>query len=124
MNPSRRALRALLRTAALVVTLGVVLAFAGCNTDALPPAAQSAVLSGVVIDHATNQPIAGATVTVDSVLTATTDSTGKFTIEKIPSGDFDYTISAKGYKLVAASGVAEPGKVFTLNVSLQSSPSP
>jgi carboxypeptidase family protein len=113
-----------MRVARYITVLALLLVVAGCNSDLLPPAAQSAVLQGVILEQGTNRPIVGATVTVDSVLTATTDSSGKFTIAKIPSGDFDYTVAAKGYKLVSASGSAEPGKVFVLNVSLQSSPSP
>lgn len=91
---------------------------AACNSDALPPAGQYASVSGVIVDHATNQPIAGATVTVDTVLSATTDAQGHFTIDKVPSGIVDYTVTAQGYKAVAASGNADPGKAFAINVAL------
>lgn len=90
----------------------------GCNTDALPPAAGFAAVSGVVVDSATNAPIAGAVVTVDTVLSATTDAAGKFSIEKVPSGIADYAVQAKGYQALASSTNIEPGKPFQLNVTL------
>jgi hypothetical protein len=84
--------------------LGLLLVFAGaltltaCDDSALPPGGTYQSLSGVVVDAATNQPIAGATVTVDTVLTATTDQQGKFSFDKVPVGDADYFVSAPGYK--------------------------
>jgi hypothetical protein len=89
-----------------------------CNSDALPPAAGFATVSGVVVDAGTNNPIAGAIVTIDTVLTATTDASGKFTIEKVPSGIADYSVQAKGYQVLASSANIEPGKPFQLNLTL------
>ena len=94
---------------------------AGCNNDALPPAAGYTTVQGSVIDSATNQPIAGAIVTIDTVLTATTDASGKFSIDKVPSGIADYTVQAKGYKLVSSSTELEPGKPFELDLSMSTS---
>jgi TolB protein len=96
----------------------LLLAASACNSDDLPPAAQFTALQGVVVDQATNQPVAGALVTVDAILTVTTDANGKFSIDKVPSGDFDYTIEAKGYATISGSGSAEPGKPLPLSVSL------
>lgn len=106
----------------LVAVLLLGLPLAGCEGDQLPPASQYSSFSGVIVDAATNQPIAGAVVTVDTVLTATTDKDGKFTIDKVPSGIVDYIVQAQGYKLVSASSNAEPGKMFVLNVSMQQKP--
>ena len=101
-----------------------VLALGACDNGDLPPAAGFAPFSGTITDAATHQPIAGATVVVDTVLTATTDATGSFTIAKVPSGIVDYVVHAKGYSDVVASGNAEPGKTFTITVAMQPPASP
>ena len=91
---------------------------AACNNDALPPASGVSTVSGTIVDASTNKPVAGALVTVDTVLTATTDATGKFSIDKVPSGVGDYTVQAAGYKVVSSSTNVEPGKAFELDLSL------
>ena len=96
----------------------------GCNTDDLPPAAGFASVSGTVVDAATNVPIRGALVTVDTVLTATSDATGRFAIDKVPSGIADYAVEAAGYQALSSSTTIEPGKPFTLNVTLSTAASP
>ncbi|HVS47029.1 MAG TPA: carboxypeptidase-like regulatory domain-containing protein [Verrucomicrobiae bacterium] len=104
--------RAFLAAAVLMVGL------AACNSDDLPPAAQYGSLSGVVLDHATGKPIAGAVVTVDAILSATTDAGGKFVIAKVPVGDFDYVVVAQGYASVSSSARADAGKSTTLSLNL------
>jgi Carboxypeptidase regulatory-like domain len=94
----------------------------GCNTNSLPPASGFATVTGVVVDAATNAPIAGAVVTIDTVLTATTDSAGKFSIERVPSGIADYAVQATGYQPLASSTNVEPGKPFQLNLTLAQAP--
>jgi hypothetical protein len=102
-----------------LLTLGMQ----GCNADQLPPAAGYADVTGVVVDATTNAPVAGAIVTIDTVLTATTDASGKFTINKVPSGIADYAVQAKGYQPLASTANVEPGKPFQLNLTLaQQSP--
>jgi predicted small lipoprotein YifL len=96
-----------------------VLALSACDNDDLPPAAGYAPVSGTITDAATQKPIAGATVIVDTVLTTTTDDKGTFSIAKVPSGIIDYVVQAKGYSDVVASGNVEPGKTFELNVAMQ-----
>jgi hypothetical protein len=90
-----------------------------CDNDDLPPAAQFAPLQGTVTDAVTHQPIAGATVIVDTVLTTTTDANGAFSFTKVPSGIVDYVVKAKGYADISASGEAEPGKTLQLSVAMQ-----
>ncbi len=90
-----------------------------CDNGDLPPATQFSPLSGTVTDSVTHQPIADATVIVDTVLTATTDANGKFTFAKVPSGIMDYVVRAKGYADITATANAEPGKAFELNVAMQ-----
>jgi hypothetical protein len=94
----------------------------GCNSDALPPASGFASVTGVVVDATTNAPVSGAIVTIDTVLTATTDAAGKFTIDKVPSGLADYSVAAKGYQTLASTTNVEPGKPFQLNLTLAQQP--
>lgn len=108
------------KTARVLVSLAfAVLVLSACDNGDLPPATQFTPLSGTVTDSVTHQPIAGATVIVDTVLTATTDANGKFTFAKVPSGIMDYVVRAKGYADITASVSAEPGKPFDLNVAMQ-----
>lgn len=102
----------------LVLAITLLLGVPGCNSDQLPPAAGFATVTGVIVDATTNAPIAGAVITIDTVLTATTDAAGKFTIEKVPSGIADYAVQAKGYQAVTSSTDVEPGKPFQLNLTL------
>jgi len=88
----------------------------------LPPAAGFASVTGIVLDASTNSPISGATVTIDTVLTATTDASGKYTIDKVPSGIADYAVQAAGYQSLASTANIEPGKPFQLNLSLPQKP--
>jgi hypothetical protein len=104
--------------AALAAAL-LALPLSACNNGDLPPAGQYSTLQGKVVDASTNQPIADAVVTVDTVLTTTTDANGAFTIAQVPSGIVDYVVKAKGYRDIAASANTAPGKTFQLNVSMQ-----
>ena len=106
----------------LAVAALVLFGTQACNTDQLPPAAGYASVTGTIVDARTNGPVAGALVTIDTVLTATTDATGHFSIDKVPSGIADYAVSAKGYKALTSSTNIEPGKPFQLNVSLTQQP--
>jgi hypothetical protein len=124
-NRGERASRAKALAMKSVVRLPVVLAvisclfLSACDNGDLPPATQFSSVHGIVTDATTHQPIAGASVIVDTVLAATTDATGAFTIAKVPSGIVDYVVQAKGYADMTASFDAEPGKPFELNVAMQ-----
>jgi hypothetical protein len=106
----------------LVATALLLLGTQGCNNDALPPAAGYASVSGTVVDAQTSSPIRGAVVTLDTVLTATSDEAGHFTFDKVPSGIADYAVAASGYQAVTSSATIEPGKPFTLNLTLAAKP--
>ena len=112
-------MKVLLRAIALLALTAIL---AGCNDGALPPGASYASLSGTVIDAATNQPIPGAIVTLDTVLTATSDADGHFTFAKVPTGDYDYTVQVTGYKTYSSSGSATPGKPNAIVVRLVARP--
>ena len=114
-------MKSLGRTA--VAALVLLAAATACNSDALPPAAGFTTVQGSVVDAISSKPIAGAVITIDTVLTATTDAGGKFSIDKVPSGLVDYTVQATGYTLVTSSTSVEPGKPFELDVTLGTQPS-
>ena len=90
----------------------------GCNNDSLPPAAGYAAVTGTIVDATTHSPVAGAVITIDTVLSATTDASGKFSIEKVPSGIADYAVQATGYQTLSSSTNIEPGKPFELDLTL------
>ncbi len=100
------------------LALGVLI-LAGCNNDTLPPGARTASLRGVVIDDATQKPIAGATVSVETVMTASTDTAGTFKFDQVPSGDIDITVQAPGYQSFSEPLSVTPGTTTSLNISLK-----
>jgi hypothetical protein len=106
---------------AILAALALLVAATACNDDSLPPAAGYSSVHGTIVD-ASGKPVAGAVVTVDTVLTATTDASGKFTITSVPSGLTDYTVQASGYTVVNSSANVEPSKPFELDVTLAPAP--
>lgn len=107
-----------MRPARIFAVVLAVLALAACNDSALPPGGTYNAVQGVVLDAVTNQPIAGATVSVDTVLTTTTDAQGKFSFAQVPVGDVDIVITAPGYKQYSAPSRLDPDKPLSLSVSL------
>ncbi len=103
---------------ALYSVTALLLVMQGCNADSLPPASGFTSVAGVVVDAATNAPIAGAVITIDTVLTATTDAAGKFSIDRVPSGIADYAVQATGYQSITSTTNLEPGKPSQLNLTL------
>lgn len=108
------------RALGLLLAIAGIFALAACDDSALPPGGTYQSVSGVVMDAATNQPVAGATVTIDTVLTATTDSAGKFSFAKVPVGDFDYVVSTPNgtYKAYSSSAHLAPDKPLALTITL------
>lgn len=53
---------------------------------------------GVVLDLVTDAPLAGATIEVDGTPIVATDEDGRFQINHMPDGFYDWTISVDGYK--------------------------
>jgi hypothetical protein len=107
----------------IVAVVFVAFSLTACDNGDLPPGTQFSAFKGTVVDATTHQPIAGALVIVDSVLTATTDANGAFAIAQVPSGIVDYVVRAKGYVDIVASVDADPGKPLSLNVAM-APPSP
>ncbi len=106
-----------LRGAALVVA--TLFALVGCNDQGgLPPQQAYAPMRGVVVDALTKTPIAGAVVTVETVLSATTDASGHFSIAQVPIGTIDYTVRAPGYLPVRTTLDVAPSKPVLITVAL------
>ncbi|WP_443071144.1 carboxypeptidase regulatory-like domain-containing protein [Streptomyces sp. NBC_01476] len=79
------------------------------------------VISGTVTDHATGDPLAGATVKAGDY-TATADATGAYKLD-IPPGSYDLTASAYGYADgTATSVVLADGATVTESFALDAVP--
>lgn len=106
--------------ARLLGALFALVALVGCNDSALPPGGTYQKFSGVVVDAVTNRPIAGAVVTVDTVLTQTTGEDGKFEFAQVPVGEVDYEVRLpKGsYKAHRNTAHLAPDKPLTVTVAL------
>ena len=107
---------------AALASLLLVASATACNSDALPPASGFTSVAGTILDAASNKPVSGAVITIDTLLTATTDANGKFSIDKVPSGIVDYTVQATGYAPVSSTTSVEPGKPFELDLTLAAPP--
>lgn len=110
-------LRVLWALAALVI-------LAACNDGSLPPGGTYQQFSGQVLDARTNRPVAGAVVTVETVLQQTTDAQGKFAFAKVPVGAVDYTVTAKGYQPYSSTANLPPDKPTQLAVTLSPTRAP
>ena len=102
-----------------------IVVVAGADTEVVIVLLPRRGISGIVVDSETKNAIAGANVSVilDSVTTATvTDVDGKFSIEQLPVGIYDLTISATGYEVysditpsggitVTAGGITDIGTI-------------
>ncbi len=75
------------------VSLGVL---SGCGPG-IPPVGNYATVSGTVVDASSNQPIANATMTIDSVFVSTTDGGGHYRVANVPYGPWSYVASAPNY---------------------------
>jgi hypothetical protein len=75
-----------------LVAFCAAVALGGCND--VPPVASYAVVAGRVYDAATGAPLAGVTVTVDTVEVATTASDGTYRVADVPPGPTDVAVNA------------------------------
>jgi hypothetical protein len=105
--------------ATVLILFGAILA--GCG-PAIPPAGNYATVSGQVVNAAKGTGIAGASVSINGgVLTAITDSGGNFHVSPVPSGDWDYTVTADGFNstgLVTSVAPLSPGEQRSITISL------
>jgi hypothetical protein len=62
-------------------------------------------INGVVTDQATGLPVSGATVTLNTTATATTDTDGSYTFGDLPAATYSITVSKTGYQTISRSVV-------------------
>jgi hypothetical protein len=109
----------LLRLALFLTFTGTLLG--GCG-PALAPVGNYATVSGQVVDGSTGAGVAGASVSVNGgVLTAVTDAGGNFRVAPVPTGDWDYTVSAQGYNstgLITSVAPLSPGEQRIITITL------
>ncbi len=85
----------------------------------LPVMAQSARLTGSVVDDDTGNPIAGALVTIsEQGVTVTTGPAGDFLISNLTPGTVRGLVIAYGYPDAAFEAEVADGQTFTVNVKL------
>ena len=83
------------RFAVLVLATSVL---AACGGPAVPPAMNYATIRGRAYDSATNAPVQGVQVVVDTILTASTGSDGTYRIVNVPIGQYSLVVQApSGY---------------------------
>jgi hypothetical protein len=104
-----------------ILSLALVV-LAACGGPQIPPAQNYGTIVGRVYDSATNQPVAGAVVTVDTILSATSASDGTYKIVNVPLGT--YTLRPqppRGYSAAlqpAYDGSIGSGQTITVDVPL------
>jgi Carboxypeptidase regulatory-like domain len=108
-----------LRFAFLALPLALL---ASCGAPQVPPAQSYGTIVGRVYDTATNQPVPGVVVTVDTILNGTSGSDGSYRIGNIPLGT--YTLRPQppaGYTAPlqpAYDGSIAQGQTITVDVPL------
>ncbi|MCE7065240.1 carboxypeptidase-like regulatory domain-containing protein [Dyadobacter sp. CY326] len=83
-------------------------------------AQKSGSFKGKILDQSTKQPIVGATVQIDKTQFGTsTDTTGSFTINNIPTGTHAVTISYVGFQTKHISEIAiTSGKTYYTEIEV------
>jgi hypothetical protein len=108
---------------AFAAVLGCLIASCG---QGIPPAGNYATVSGTVVNASTGAGIAGANVSINGgVLVAQTDAGGNFHLTPVPTGDWDYTVSATGYAstgLVTNLAPLAPGEQRVVTIQLTATP--
>ena len=78
-------------------------------------------ITGLVTYAEDGSPIAGATVT-DGTRTATTDTSGEYTIVDVPEGSYEVTASKEGYVSVTSTAAVVSGGTAVMDFSLNPEP--
>ena len=96
--------------------------FAACGGPQIPPAQKYATIRGRAFDRATNQPVFGVTVVVDTILIATTGTDGTYQIVNVPLGQYTLVPQApQGYSAPAQAqynGSVATGETVTIDIPL------
>lgn len=75
-------------------------------------------VAGTVVDSSTSAAISGATVTLDTGETATTDAAGNYSISNVPTGTRTVSASASGYSSASQSVEVAQDTTTTANFAL------
>jgi hypothetical protein len=101
--------------------VGLIGALAGCGPG-IPSAGNYATVYGRVTDATSQNGVAGAVVTVNVVLSGTSDASGNFKITNVPTGPWSYAVVVPaGYTTPPGSDSAAPlapGEMRQLNITL------
>jgi hypothetical protein len=81
-----------------------LVAVAGC--DGVPAPQNYATVFGRVYDAATNQGLAGVSISADTALVAVTAADGSYSISPVPSGQTDVVVSVPDGYAIAAQPLA------------------
>ena len=87
---------------------------------AVPPVT-TGTISGNITDAAMASPVTGASVS-DGTRTATSDTTGSYTISNVPAGNYTVTATASGYSSASKTVTVTAGAAATANFSLSTIP--
>jgi hypothetical protein len=104
------------------VALAFLLGLSGCGSPAIPTGENLGTVTGLVFDAATNQGIAGVTVSAFVVNTTTTGSDGRYTLSNVPAGVGEVQVVAPSGYSAQGGGTfpidLQPGENYTLNIPL------
>jgi len=99
-----------------------LLLLAACGGPAVPPAQNYPTIHGRAYDVATNLPVAGVLVSVDTILTASTGSDGTYRVPNVPVGTYSFSVTPPlGYSAPPQptySGSVAAGENVTIDVPL------
>ena len=108
-----------LRFALLALPLALL---AACGGPQVPPALNYGTIVGRVVDSATNQPVAGVVVSVDTILTGVSGNDGSYRVTNIPLGTYTLRPQApQGYSAPVQptyDGSIATGQTITVDVPL------
>jgi hypothetical protein len=82
---------------------------------------QTGSVTGTITDATTDQPIAGATVSIPR-LQVTTGSDGTYTLNGLPAGSYQMTVSDYGYQTQTQTVTVTAGQATSQNMQLTGSP--
>jgi hypothetical protein len=99
-----------------------VLLLAACGGPAVPPAQNYPTIHGRAYDVASNAPVAGVLISVDTILTASTGSDGTYRIPNVPVGTYSFRVTPpQGYSAPdqpGYNGSVAAGENVTIDVPL------
>jgi len=113
---------------------GIALLVVGLLIFGCEKAPEGTGVYGKIIDKETKKPVEGATITLTALkqvteaspavwaVTATTDSSGNYSIKELEPGNYGVTVTSSGYFAYSLSElVVKEGKTKKLNIKLEAS---